>query len=441
MSLALLCLSALATAADPLPAAASTFPWPIDHRELQNGLDVTVISMPTPGVVALGVWMSVGSRDEVDAGRTGFAHFFEHLMFHGTATLPGDERDREILRLGADDNAWTWLDETVYHLALPAGSLSKALAIEADRFTGLSLTADGVRREAGAVYGEYRKGQADPDQVMYEALQRTAFTRHTYGHDTIGYEADIAAMPDKFAEAMAFFDRWYRPQHAHVYVVGDVQAGPTHDAVAAAFGAWSRGTATPARPPTPEPPQKGERRVEVPWSGSGTPRLMLAWRIPEHDAPDSAALELASELLLAPTGDLQRVLVREKRVAYDVSGWRDSTVDPGLFRIEVELVSAGDLPAVEAEVRSIVARLGEAPDAEALEAVRTAGHYSTLTSLTDPMTVLEVVGWQVRRGLDPGRWLASLDAVTADDVARVVRTHLVDDQLTVATLSPAEASP
>src|SRR5262245_16895553 len=89
MVLAALFLSTLATAADPPSAATDAFPWPIDHRELPNGLDVTVIPMPTPGVAAFGVWMSVGSRDEVDAGRTGFAHFFEHLMFHGTATLPG----------------------------------------------------------------------------------------------------------------------------------------------------------------------------------------------------------------------------------------------------------------------------------------------------------------------------------------------------------------
>jgi zinc protease len=421
-------------------AATEIFPWPVDHRVLDNGLRVTVVPMPSEGVVALGVWMDVGSRNEVDAGRTGFAHFFEHLMFHGTETMSAADRERELLRLGADSNAWTWLDETVYHLVLPSEGLDRALAMEADRFTALSLTEEGVRREAGAVYGEYRKGQANPDQLLYEKLQATAYGVHTYRHDTIGLEADIADMPTAFAYSSAFFDRWYRPEHAHVLVVGDADPEQAHAAVARAFAGWERGGATP-RMPAVEPEQKGERRVEVPWTGEVAPRLSLAWKIPAHDATstDTAALELAAEMLRAETGDLKRVLVRERRLAFDVGVWRDATVDPGLFRIDVELRNAADLPEAEQTVRSIVGALATSLDAAALEAVRTARTYGTLTSLTDPLTVLELVGSASRRGGDPSaldRWLTSLGTVTPDQVASAVRSHLTDSHLTVATLLP-----
>jgi len=165
------------------------------------------------------------------------------------------------------------------------------------------------------VYGEYRKGQSDPDQVVFERLQGAAFTEHTYRHDTIGYEADIAAMPNGTEDARVFFDRWYRPEHAHLLVVGDVDAESAHAAVARAFGGWKAGTRAPARAPSVEPRKTTERRVVVPWTGSAAPRLSMAWKIPAHDAtnPDTAGLEIAAEMLRAETGDLQRLLVRDGR--------------------------------------------------------------------------------------------------------------------------------
>lgn len=425
-------------------APAGTFPYPVARRTLDNGLDVYVVPIPSPGVVAFATWMSVGSRDEVEAGRTGFAHFFEHLMFHGTPTFSRDGRERELLRLGIEDNAWTWLDETVYHGLLPADALPRYVEIEADRFRHLELDEAGVRREAGAVYGEFRKGQADPDQVLTERLQAAAFGVHTYGHDTIGLEADIAAMPEQLDAARTFFDRYYRPDLAVVLVVGDVEPEATFALVAGRFGAWERGVAErPAVPP--EPPQDAERRVHVDWSGPATPRLAMTWKIPAHRAEDSAPaarLELAAHLLLSPTGDLERRLVREEGLAHAVWGGRDTTVDPGLLRVEVAARDASALPRIEAIVREEVAALAAGVDAAELERLRTHQRYALLSSLDDPMSVLHVVGFAVRRDRDPAsidRFQDALAAATADDVAATVREVLVDRNLTVGTLSTAEA--
>lgn len=420
--------------------AGEAFPYPIDHRSLPNGLQVYVVPMPSPGVAALATWMSVGSRDEIEPGRTGFAHFFEHLMFHGTPTLSGDARDREILRLGADDNAWTWFDETVYHLTLPSESLPRALAIEADRFRHLQLAPEGVRREAGAVYGEFRKNRADPDEVLIAQVQATAYGRHTYAHDTIGTEADIAAMPDAFDHARSFFDRHYRPAKAAVLVVGDVAPDAVHAEVARTYGAWDAGAPEATAVP-PEPAQDGPRRAEVAWTSPTAPRLAMAWRLPAFDPsdPESARLRLAAELLVGPTSALTRRLVREEGVAWAVSGGADETVDPGLFRITVHCREVADLARAEAVIREEVGALAAAVDPAALDAVRTAARYRHLSSLDDPLVVLHVLGEAIRVDRDPAALEAHWSAVAAatpGEVAAAIGRHLTPRGETVVTLVP-----
>ena len=129
-----LLLSAQAFASD------ATFPYPVTQHTLDNGLRIAVVPMPTPNAVAVYTWFEVGSRDEVDPGRTGFAHFFEHLAFYGTPTWPPDRREEQLLRMGAEENAWTWLDETVYHTVLPAAHLDAFLAMEALKFLAWERT-------------------------------------------------------------------------------------------------------------------------------------------------------------------------------------------------------------------------------------------------------------------------------------------------------------
>ena len=137
-----------------------------------------------------------GRPHEVAPGTTGFAHFFEHLMFHGTEALPAEAREDRLLELAAEENAWTSEDDTCYHLLFPAQQLEAVLRLEVDRFSALVLTDEGVRRESGAVYGEFRKSRSNPEMLLWEALWSTAFAVHPYGHSTLGLEADIAAMPD-----------------------------------------------------------------------------------------------------------------------------------------------------------------------------------------------------------------------------------------------------
>lgn len=421
----------------PTAASAGAFPYPMTTATLQNGVEVIVVRMPSPGVVAFGTWMSVGSRDELDPGRTGFAHFFEHLMFLGTPAVPGDAREAAMLRLGADDNAWTWLDETVYHVLLPQQGLARLVELEADRFQHLQLTPDQVRREAGAVYGEYRKGLADPGERLSDRLHEVAFGVHTYHHSTMGVETDIAAMPEAHAYAETFFAGHYRPDRATVLVVGDVEPEETIRLVSAAYGPWRPATAAARVQPPPEPAQTAIRRA-VAAGDSASARVSFGWKIPGGDPhnADVAALELLDTLLLSPTGSLYRRLVLDEQLAQSVDGGREAFVDPCLFVVNVELREGASFAQVEAVVREEVAKVQASVDAQALERARTHERYAFLSSLDQPMDVLMALGSAVRRGGTDAidAWFERFDAVTPEQASTAARRYLIDAGLTVVTL-------
>lgn len=432
-------------------AAASTGPAPADpdaalqiheHR-LGNGLQLIVVPLRTaPEIVAWRLWLGVGSGAEAEPGRTGFAHFVEHLMFLGTPTWSAGERGRELQRLGVDENAWTWLDETVYHAILPATSLPAYAAIEGDRFQHLELTVPQLQREAGAVAGEFRKGRSDPGVVLEEHLRAAAFTVHPYGHDTIGLQPDIAAMPEGHEAVLSFLDRHYRPDRATLLIVGDVSPEPVIALIEEAFGGWAPGTTAP--PPIPEEPaQTAERRVAVPWADELAPRIALAWKIPAHDPtdPQIAALELAAQLLLSPTGRLKERLIREEGLALSVLGEREATVDPGLLRIEVIARSSGDLQAIETIVREEVAALASGIDPGQLDAVRSHLRYRRLSSLDQPAAIADLLGAAARRGSGTDALAVfdqALSAITPDDVEATAAAWLIDRSLTVAWLSAGD---
>ncbi len=415
---------------------------------LPNGLSLVVVpTVSTPDLVAWQLWMDVGSGDEVQAGRTGFAHFFEHLMFHGSQAIPGDAREAELLRLAVEENAWTWLDDTVYHAVLPASSLERYAELEADRFTSLHLTPDGVRREAGAVHGEFRKSQADPEAVLHERMAAAAFRVHPYGHDTIGLEADIARMPDAHADALAFHDLFYRPANATLIVAGDVEPDAVQTLVERTLGRWEVGTKP--RPEIPvEPPQQELRRVEVDWPTPTAPLLSMGWKIPARsDVATRAALELGGQLLLHPTGRLKERLVRDEGLALSVRGGPDGTRDPGLFRIELALRDVAHLERAEAIVREELARLAEGVEEAALDPVRAHVVAREVLRSDDPAAVADALGEARVPGGELGpheareAWLAALRDVPAAEVAQALRTWLVDAGLTLGTLRPPAEAP
>src|ERR687890_378757 len=197
-----------------------TYPYTID--DLPNGLRLITVPTDYPNLVSLYVVVAAGSRNEVEAGKSGFAHFFEHMMFRGSENYTPEQREAVFTRAGAETNAYTSDDRTVYHATFSKADLEEIMKVEADRFLRLKYTPAQYKTEALAVLGEYNKNSASPFFKMNEVLRETAFRKHTYSHTTMGYLKDIEDMPNQYDYSQEFFKRFYRPEYTTVVLVGDI---------------------------------------------------------------------------------------------------------------------------------------------------------------------------------------------------------------------------
>src|SRR5262245_42630229 len=187
-------------------------PFKATETTLANGLKIIVIPTGFPNLVSIQIPVQTGSRNEVEAGKSGFAHFFEHLMFRGTPKTP-PERYRQIMsKAGARDNAGTGNDSTRYYSTFAKEDLETILDVYADMFQNLSYSEADFKTEARAVLGEYNKNSAEPLEKLFEVQRDNFYQAHTYKHTTMGFIKDIENMPNEYAYSKLFFERWYRPQ-------------------------------------------------------------------------------------------------------------------------------------------------------------------------------------------------------------------------------------
>jgi zinc protease len=197
-------------------------PFGIFQKKLPNGLNVVTVPFSSPGLASLYIVVRAGSREEVEEGKTGFAHFFEHMMFRGTEKYSKEAYDQVLKSIGASANANTSVDRTVFHMTGNAGMIEKMFEVEGDRFQNLKYTEHDFKTEAGAVKGEYTKNSASPYQQLYEKLLNTAFDKHTYKHTTMGFFKDVVDMPNQYYYSLFFIDSFYRPEYTTIIVTGDV---------------------------------------------------------------------------------------------------------------------------------------------------------------------------------------------------------------------------
>jgi zinc protease len=423
-------------------ASGKVFPYEVHQHELDNGLKVFFIPMPSQGLSAYWSIVRTGSRDEVEPGVTGFAHFFEHMMFRGTEKLPGPEYDRIVNGMGADANAYTTDDYTAYHLGMASADLPTVVKIEADRFANLKYDEAQFKTESGAVYGEYRKGRTSPFEVLFEALQNAAFDKHTYKHTTIGFEADIAAMPGKYEYSKGFFQRFYRPENVCIVVAGDFDEQALLGQIEQNYASWKPGYKAPEVPAEPE--QTAQRRIDVPFEGQTLPILTIAFK-GERLLPTDRKMvagSLIGELVFGETSPIYRKLVlQEQRVEALFQGFGDSR-DPGLWSVFAMVKDPADVAAVEGELWSAIDTLrrdGTTP--EQLDAIRSRLKYAFLSSLTTPSSVCENLARLVAitGGLDVVEQMyTTLDQVTPADVQAAADTWLRPERSTVAVLHGAE---
>ena len=371
----------------------AVFPYPIQKTTLENGLTVLSVPFDSPGIIAYYTIVRTGSRNEVEKGLSGFAHFFEHMMFRGTDLYPQDKYNDVLKSLGADSNAFTNDDCTCYHMTIPATALATAVQIESDRFQNLKYDEPSFQKEARAVLGEYNKSASSPFLKLNETMQNTAYTTHTYKHTTIGFLADIKDMPNQYAYSKVFFDRWYRPENCTIIVAGDVKHDGLVSLVEAVLRRLEARTAQVAIPA--EPPQTEPRSARLTWPLPTLPTLLLGYHIPAADPknPDTAALSVLAQAVFGETSPLYQELVLKEQKVVQLAAEAEPKRDPGLFPIMVRVRKPEDLPKVRERIAAALAEAARTPiDPARLDAIKSHLRYEFAGSLDSADAVADAVG-------------------------------------------------
>ncbi len=414
------------------------FPYPYAVNDLENGLRLVTVSTGYPNVVALYIVVNVGSRNEVEPGRSGFAHLFEHMMFRGTEKYPPEKWEAIMQAAGAETNAYTSDDRTVYHAVFSKDDLGPILELEADRFQNLKYTEEQFRTETRAVLGEYNKNFASPMRKLEEIVRETAFTAHTYRHTTMGFEKDVEAMPETYDYGLQFFDRYYRPEYTTISIVGDVKPEEALPLVQKYWGSWKRGTHKAAI--SPEPPQEGPKKVDYRFHAPTLPIVNIAFHAPAYDDEinDSAVLDVISFQAFSENSALyKKLVVEEQKVETLFPGYYDH-VDPYLFEATAMVKDAKDIEYVTTQLLETFEKLKNvAIPSNELENVKSHLRYQFALGMDSTPAIAGTLAHYLGLRRTPetvNKRYELYRKVTAEDVMRVAKKYFVEKERTIATL-------
>ncbi len=426
-------------------ADAKIFDMPYLMRDLDNGLRVIVVPTDYPDIVTIQIPVQTGSRNEVEPGKTGFAHFFEHMMFRGTEKYPAEVYQGILKKAGADQSGYTTDDYTNYHITFTKDDLEKVIEIEADRFMNLSYSEEAFRTEALAVKGEYLKNFSNPISKMLERISDMMFTVHTYKHTTMGFIEDIDAMPDQLEYSKVFFDRWYRPEKTVVILVGDVDAESTFALVEKYWGDWERGDYDAEIPE--EPPLASAKYEHLQWDSPTQPWLLMAYRGPAYQPAekDMPAIDLISSIYFSDSSDLYEKLVIQEQSVDQLFSYFPDRIDPGMLIIAARLTAAEHAASVQ---EAINATLFEARTQlvsnELVHQTKSRLRYDFTAQLDNSSSIGSVLAGFVHFFRTPetiNEVYASYDSLTAEDVRHYANKYFVDSQRGILTLSADESMP
>jgi zinc protease len=438
----LLMATSITASADPANAqAGKILPYPIYQHSLDNGLNVVTVPFDSPGLAAFFIVTRVGARNEVEPGVTGFAHFFEHMMFRGTDKYSKEQYSAALKSTGASANANTTQDRTQYHMTGNADKLETMFELESDRFMNLNYSEHDFKTEAGAVKGEYTKNFASPYSQINEKRSETAFTTHTYSHTTMGYFNDIVDMPNQYEYSKKFFDRYYRPEYNTILVVGDVTPEQVNALSEKYFGKWQRGSYQSVVPVEPE--QTETRYVHL-QNGSIPAYFSMSYKGPAFSDSqiDMPALDVLASMVFSDTSELNKKLVIEEQKIRFIAGGAFDSRDPGLFTIQVSMVEQDDMAYVMAEIEKAIAKVKtEGVDAALLERTKSNLKYGYAMGIDTPDSIAGSLSHYIQLTGDPeslNRLYSLYDKVTVEDIKAVANKYFNPDHLTIATISEDE---
>jgi len=466
----------------------------VTKKTLKNGLTVLVVERHDVPTVSFVTYAKVGSVDEV-VGITGMAHMFEHMAFKGTTTIgtkdaqaeqklldemegvydqlktekrkgpqmdrvkveqlstqfrllieeasryATNEFDRAIEQAGAQGlNAYTSVDQTVYHYSLPSNKLELWMALESDRF--LNPVLRDFYKERNVVMEERRRSYEDrPSGKLYLQVLNLAFEAHPYGVGTIGHMSDLQTITRR--EAETFYRAHYTPDNLVIVIAGDVEPKATLAMAEEYFGRLPARTAPQTDVETVEPVQQGEKRLTLELVFQ--PSLLMAFHV-EGGAthPDWAVYEVLSNILTGGrTSKLERLLVQQKQLATSVGSWvGPGRRYPGLLMFSVSPAPGKPTETVEAALNEALEAVGrDLVDAETLEKAKKQEVVSVLKSLNNNHALASLVAYAEALWGDWHEGFKGLDriqAVTAEDVRRVAAKTFTAKNRTVGTIKPVK---
>lgn len=423
----------------PAPAQAELDLRRASVERLANGLTLIMLEDHSFPLVSAQMLYKSGSRDET-AGKTGLAHFLEHLAFRASRDFPNGAAIEAIYDSGGEWHGYTWLDQTTYYSTMPSGGLDLLLRIEADRMANVTIDPASINAEIGAVITEMHGYENDPDSLLLDALTATALQAHPYRNNTIGFESDVSGLT--LEDSRAFYERHYAPSNAILAIAGDFDRAEARALVERTFGVLPT-RPLPDRVKAIEPAQKGERRTTIAGPVSA-PRFAIAFPAPAASSPDFPAFLVLQQLLAGGSGVNFRqndwgTLAVEGSIlhglAKDTASWFIPTADPYVFVIKGAVPSAKDLAPLEAELQrrigSIASRVDLAP-AKAAVRQQLVEDVESTEDAAHQLAYFEGIG-----ALDALLTLPQrVDAVTADDVRQIARDYLSPSRRTVAWMVP-----
>ncbi|MFI5251778.1 MAG: M16 family metallopeptidase [Bacteroidota bacterium] len=424
-------------------AGSKVFPYQIYQDQLENGLKIVSIPFDSPGIIAYYTVVRTGSRNEVEPGKSGFAHFFEHMMFRGTEKYDKDKFNDVLKSIGADNNAFTSDDQTIYHTFASSAALEQMMDIESDRFMHLKYSEDDFKTEAGAILGEYNKNSSSPFQAIEEKVREAAFTTHTYKHTTMGFLKDIQDMPNQYQYSLTFFDRWYRPENCVLVIVGDFNHDNLLTLAKKYYGDWKTGNYKLDIPA--EPPQTEEKKIDLPWKSKTLPILTVSYHGPafSDSLVDMPALDLLSQLYFSQTSDIFRKLVVEKQIVEFIAANNSDHRDPELFWIFSRIKDIKNIDTVREMIYAAMEEAKTKPvDAQKLAAVKSHMRYAYAMGLNDANSVAGTAAEYISLTGDPesaNRVYAIYDKITPDDIMNAAKKYFTPNNRTVLVLHQEES--
>jgi zinc protease len=443
LGIAFLGLGVEPAAAFAVPVSVTPPVLDVQTHQLANGLQVLLLEDHTVPLASVQLWYHVGAKNE-KAGRSGFAHLFEHLMFKGSAHVGPEEHSHFVASIGGRDNATTDWDRTLYFEIIPSNYLERILWMEADRMQTLDVSESNFRDEREVVKEERRLRYDDPPfGRLMEIVFAKAYTAHPYHTLPIGSMADLDAAT--IEDVRAFYRAYYVPNNATLVIAGDFEPTRTLQWIERYFGAIPSGAAISREVPR-EPPQTAERREVAYDAKAPLPAVILTYHVPAARSPDLYALKVASRILSAgESSRLYRKLVYERQIAVETSGESFELEDPGVFFFTAFMQEGQKPETGEAALQEEIDRLrADAVPAEELAKAKNQivaelvfereTAQEKATAIGNAAVIMGDLS-QVNHELD------FYQKVTAADIQRVARLYFTPQNRTTVYMLPAAMRP